>query len=690
MAKDVRDENAADQVAAGSQAADDIDEPTAGGDALPLWFDELSPGGSGEGFFEKTGKHSLMFVRRPVNRLLVSFDNLANVNDRSAERVPWAFKFARDLNLSHLGVMANVADWYRDADLIARMQELAAKGFFDGYDRVVFAGASMGGFAALSFGSLVPGAHVVAFNPQSTLDERLIPWEDRYWSGRRQDWTLPLSDAAGLTAGLGQVSIFYDPYHEPDVNHMRRLSGDNVHEFKCWFSGHKSAVMLRKIGALKGVMTRAVMDDLNEADFYRAYRGRRSLKWYRKALCGYFDDRGRDFYSQMATRRFRALLRGAKQDTPAIAAAAPALTAPARNDKVVVVTTMKNEGPFMLEWIAYNRSIGFTDFMIYTNGCEDGTDAIARRLEKLGLALHQDNRFKEGASPQRVALRRGFNHEYTKDADWLICADCDEFLNIRAGDGTLPALFDATGYADAISVCWKIFGSGDQVEYRDEMVVDQFKWAAPEVYFDKYKARGLKTLVRRNDKLLRLSVHRPKFAKDVQGLVWKDAGGQAMPDSYLTQGWSAHPKFAHDHARLHHYAVRSVDSFLVKRDRGRTNHIDRDQGMSYWADMNLNQVEDRSIEPRIPAARRELDALMADPELKRLHEAAVEWHRTKIAELKARDGWSEFRETIRTMNRCGEAPVDKSGLAPDAGWTDETELEEKWRAQVAASGVSQT
>ncbi|MEQ9258226.1 MAG: glycosyltransferase family 2 protein, partial [Roseovarius sp.] len=92
---------------------------------LPLWLDELRPGAEGEGFIEKSLRQTLMFTRRPVNRLLVTFDNLANVGDTSLTREPWAFKWAKDCNISHLGVMAHVQNWYRDAELIARFEKLA-------------------------------------------------------------------------------------------------------------------------------------------------------------------------------------------------------------------------------------------------------------------------------------------------------------------------------------------------------------------------------------------------------------------------------------------------------------------------------------------------------------------------------------------------------------------------------------
>lgn len=642
----------------------------------PRWLDELRPGGEGEGFLEKHLRHSLMFVRRPVKRLLVTFDNLANVGDTSLEREPWAFKFARDANIAHLGIMAHVSDWYRDPALIDRMKKLKKDGFFDGYDRVIFAGVSMGGYAAIAFGSLVPGAHVISINPQSTLDPELVPWETRYENGRRQDWTLPLSDAAALTKKLGRVSIFYDPYHEPDQQHVDRFSGENIRIFKCWFSNHKSAVFLRKIDALKPVMSHCIFDELTELDFYRLYRARRYLPWYRGSLSSYFRDLGRVELGERIDDAFRRRLRRKNRlDTAETEAGevapepvpAPARTGAARqgNGRRAIVTTMKNEGPFMLEWVAYNRAIGFTDFLIYTNHCDDGTDRIAMRLEELGVAKHVDNKFKQGASPQRVALRRALKQEIYRNCEWVICADCDEFLNVRAGDGTLDDLFEAVGEADAISLCWKLFGCGDQVTYEDRLITEQFVWGAPEDFRDKYRALGLKTMFRPSGDIRKFGVHRPKFEGRPEGFIWKDAGGQNMPEKYFDAGWSAHGSFSHEHARLHHYAVRSVDSFLVKRDRGRTNHIDRDQGVAYWADMNLNIEKDVSLLRSVERTRAELDQLMADPEIARLHGEACAWHQGKIDALKANSEWSALHDLLQMINRPGEMPVDRDRLIQD-------------------------
>lgn len=317
----------------------------------------------------------------------------------------------------------------------------------------------------------------------------------------------------------------------------------------------------------------------------------------------------------------------------------------------------------MLEWVAYNRAIGFTDFLIYTNDCDDSTDQIAERLQELGLAQHRVNKFKKGGSPQRTALRACQSEPLVQNADWLICADCDEFLNIRVGKGRLDDLFAAVGDADAISVCWKLFGNSGRQTYEEGLVTEQFDCCLGENEYPNFRARGMKTLVRRSERLDRLRIHRPAFRLDKGDVRWVDGGGRPMPDSYLEGGWKTHAGFTHDLARLHHYAVRSVESFLVKRDRGRTNHVGDDQGEAYWSTMNYNTTRDTSIHDRLPMLRTELAELLKDRKLAQLHKGACDWHRGKIKQLMKRDGWDDFHARISQINA---APKNHEVQAEDA------------------------
>ena len=74
--------------------------------------------------------------------------------------------------------------------------------------------------------------------------------------------------------------------------------------------------------------------------------------------------------------------------------------------RCAIVTTMKDEGPFILEWLAYHRAIGFDDFLVYTNECSDGTDTLLELLQSKGIVQHRDNPYRDmGLKPQHAALQ---------------------------------------------------------------------------------------------------------------------------------------------------------------------------------------------------------------------------------------------------------------------------------------------
>ncbi|MDV7269626.1 glycosyltransferase family 2 protein [Thioclava sp. A2] len=338
---------------------------------------------------------------------------------------------------------------------------------------------------------------------------------------------------------------------------------------------------------------------------------------------------------------------GHKPIRPPVSKAKPAPKRAIEAGRTAIVTTMKNEGPFIMEWIAYHRAIGVDDFLIYTNDCTDGTDEMLDMLERKGICQHRANPWVPGGElkPQHAALQAAEGEPVIQNAGWAICMDVDEFINVKIGDGTLKALYTAMGEANMISLTWRLFGNCDVHDYEDRYLLDQFTTCAPEIARKPHQAWGFKTLFRNIDLYKKLGVHRPKgLIPDLWDQVkWLNGSGRPMPREMFRNGWrSTLETYGYDWVQLNHYAVRSAESFLVKRDRGRVNHVDRDQGMNYWFRMNHNAEEECSIQRMIPRLQAEWDRLMADPEIRAAHEYSVAAHRAKIAELRATENYEKF------------------------------------------------
>lgn len=298
---------------------------------------------------------------------------------------------------------------------------------------------------------------------------------------------------------------------------------------------------------------------------------------------------------------------------------------------------MKNEGPFCLEWVAFHQAIGFDRFLVYTNDCDDGTDLIFDRLAEMGLCTHLPNPARGNQRPQAAAMRDIVGQPDFLEADWFLLSDCDEFLNIQLGSGRLGDLVEAMGEARAISVVWRLFGTGGHDVFADAPVTETFIRAAPEFCPSPPQAWGFKTLFRpmRGEALDRLGAHRPFFT-DPAALsgAWLDSGGRPVQDWLIEAGWRFNRNnYSYAWAQMNHYAVRSAESFLVKSDRGHVLHTHKDIDTDYFRAMNQNSVEDTSIARLSGPLHDRLAELMADARLQELHAGAVHWHKSKAEAL---------------------------------------------------------
>lgn len=320
------------------------------------------------------------------------------------------------------------------------------------------------------------------------------------------------------------------------------------------------------------------------------------------------------------------------------------------SERRVIVTCMKNEGPFILEWVAHHRAIGFDDILVYSNDCTDGTDQLLDKLDELGLVHHRKNPFRElGLKPQHAALQAAANESVVQNAGWIISMDVDEFVNIKVGDGSLDALFSEIPAANLISLTWKLFGNCDIHEFSSEYVTHQFTRAAPEMCRKPHQAWGFKTLFQNRALFKKLGVHRPKGLQPSlwEEINWVNGSGRKIPRSMYRNAWrSTTGTVGYDLVQLNHYAVRSAESFLVKRDRGRVNHTDRDQGLSYWFRMNNNATEDTSIFSQLPRLEAAVTNLLMNSEVAELHVQCIVRHRERIAQLRATLEYSEFYEEL--------------------------------------------
>lgn len=338
--------------------------------------------------------------------------------------------------------------------------------------------------------------------------------------------------------------------------------------------------------------------------------------------------------------------------------------------KVMAVSMMKDEAPFLLEWFAHHLAVGFTDILVYTNDCTDGTVEMLQRLEELGLGHHRPNVIKPGVKPQPSALSHAQAEPLVQEADWLLVFDADEFLAINHPSGHLDGMLDdavARG-ANGIVITWRIFGSNGVVDWSRAPVTEQYTRAAPP---DWNKGWGVKTLFRFDPDYWKLGIHRPsirnKHLEDgfPDTVRWLNGSGQPMEDYFKFHGWrSIKRTIGYEWAQMNHYAVKSVDSYALRKFRGNVNNKADKYNADYWALQDRNEVPDTRILRHAPARAAIMAEMLTDPVLRDLHEAALARAEARLAEYRQTDAYRALRDGLIAAGRVPIANVEAKPPKP--------------------------
>ncbi|WP_132996938.1 glycosyltransferase family 2 protein [Sulfitobacter pontiacus] len=326
---------------------------------------------------------------------------------------------------------------------------------------------------------------------------------------------------------------------------------------------------------------------------------------------------------------------------------------------------MKDEAPFLLEWYAHHLAVGFTKILVYTNDCSDGTDDMLIRLEELGLGYHRRNDIPEGVKPQPSAMKYAQAEPKVAEADWILMFDADEFLCINYGDGTLDPMLDAAGDANGIVITWRIFGSGNVVDWSRDPVTEQYLYAAPPTW---NKGWGVKTLFKFDPDKWKIGIHRPSIKNKhletgfPDTVKWLNGSGQPMEDYFKFRGWrSIRRTVGYQWAQMNHYAVKSIDSYAIRKFRGNVNNKKDKYNADYWSLQDRNEVYDDKILRYTERRKQIMDELLTDPVLSRLHYAAIEKVEARLEEYRATDAYAELKQSLL---EASEVPITQIVAKP--------------------------
>ena len=196
-----------------------------------------------------------------------------------------------------------------------------------------------------------------------------------------------------------------------------------------------------------------------------------------------------------------------------------------------IVAIMKNEGPYLKEWIEFHKLVGVQKFYLYDNGSTDETKAILKPYIKSGLV---DYTFFPGEKMQLPAYNDCIE-KHKNETKWLAVIDLDEFIVPVKCDNIMDFLKQQSDTIAQFVVPWIIFGSDGHMTKPDNLVIESYTKRARHSWL--YKSIINPRLV------LKMSCHE----HDVAGRT------VSVRSSVL---------------RVHHYHCKSWEEYKLKAMRG--------------------------------------------------------------------------------------------------------------------------
>jgi hypothetical protein len=276
------------------------------------WRARIAQIAAAAGSFVPLGDRHFAMLALRSETLLVSFESIATARRHVPGQLPIAYRLAEERGWSSLSLIADGNTWFRDRDVFAYFDKLVDDAFFEDFDRIVFYGAGMAGYAAGAFSVTAPGATVVLCQPQATLDPILTSWDPRFNDDRRIDFTDRYGYAPDMTEGAGEVYVIYDPDQSLDAMHAALFHRPWTTLLPCPHLGRDVAGALEGMRVLPSVLAAAGSGAFDARMFRTFYRMRRNYPPYLRGLMAKLDTDGRPLLNAILCRNVTQRLNAPK------------------------------------------------------------------------------------------------------------------------------------------------------------------------------------------------------------------------------------------------------------------------------------------------------------------------------------------------------------------------------------------
>lgn len=237
-----------------------------------------------------------------------------------------------------------------------------------------------------------------------------------------------------------------------------------------------------------------------------------------------------------------------------------------KTPKIAICACIKEEGPYLKEWLDYHMSIGVEHFYLYDNGSTDNTKEIISQYPNITYFYTEE-----------LGMQMKVYYHCLQNAkeEWVGFIDADEF--VVPIEKSLPEMLkDFDNYA-GLAINWVIYGSSGHKLKPPGNVKDSYLYRS-EYDFD--INNHVKCFVK--PKLISHPTTPHSFQCKENHIVNEDfepVNGPNVP-------------FSGYKIRINHYFCKSVEEFMKKIQRGRAASATNKRSFDYFGIHDKNDVYD--------------------------------------------------------------------------------------------------
>lgn len=246
-------------------------------------------------------------------------------------------------------------------------------------------------------------------------------------------------------------------------------------------------------------------------------------------------------------------------------------------DYISILATIKNEAPYIKEWIEYHRMIGVDRFYIYDNDSTDNIKDVLKDYIKSGIVVYN---FFSGIGKQLDIYEDGIDR-YGANTFWMAIIDLDEFIVPVQSYDIITFLKDYEQYP-AVAVNWIQFDGNDHIKKPDGLVIENYKRAfLPEHPLNQIT----KSIVQPKYVYEYLTAHHFQYIK-----------GMAINENFEYSTERDMPNSVHK-IRINHYATKSLEEYKQKINKKDNDGITKNDMSIYKAEHSyIDNIMDKYID----------------------------------------------------------------------------------------------